>query len=102
MDKYDETAKMIEQANNGVWFPVAIVGSLFLLMVSLLLYIWKQDKARNIELHSEHADRHKKSEDIILNLSENALTQAVLNTKLTMLIERNTEDIKEIKQRKVR
>ena len=92
MDQNEEILKMVEQAQDGYWFPMAVVGSLLGLIILLLLAFWKQSQKRNDKRHTEN-------EEIIHGISANATTQAVLNTKLTLLVERNIEDIKEIKSK---
>ena len=54
MDKetLSEVKKVIEQANNGDWFPIAIVGGCLALCIFLFIYILKMKEKTNSEKHS--------------------------------------------------
>lgn len=100
MDTNEELVKMIDQANDAVWFPVAIVGTLLGFIIFLLSYIWKKSEARNEERHKEHEKRHDDNEKIIAEIKENTMTQAAINERLKTLVERNIEDIRDLKHGK--
>ena len=83
MDKeqVQEVVKIINEANNGNWIPIAVVGSLFGIIVLLLLYIYNKD--RKISIY-----KHKDIEDIQSKLSLN-------NEKLTILVNRHDVKLEE-------
>ena len=91
MDKNDEIRKMIDQASDGIWFPLAVVSFTFGIVIALLLYIWKQSQITNNK-------RHNQNENLISTLSNNAIEQTAINTRLETLVVRNPDDIKELKQ----
>jgi|TARA_R110000782_G_C14663901_1_gene398180 flagellar biogenesis protein FliO len=91
MDKNEEILKMIDQANNNVWFPVTLVGSILGALLLVLLAYWKLTQVIN-------NNRHAESEKIIEELSHNATAQTAINTRLETLVVRNLDDIKELKQ----
>ena len=80
MDKeqVQEVVKIINEANSGNWIPMAVVGSLFGIIIVLLLYIYNRD--RKISVY-----KHRDIEEIQSRLSSN-------NEKLTILV--NRHDVK--------
>ena len=99
MDKQEEFTKMIEQSNDGWWFPFTIVGSILSVVIMLLIYIWNLERKKNDERYQEAIDRNKEQEQRHKEHEEtiNKLTNVI--TRLTVLTERSVEDIKELKSR---
>jgi len=83
MDKeqVQEIVKIINEANTGNWIPIAIVGSLFGIIIVLLLYIYNRD--RKISLY-----KHRDIDEIQSRLSSN-------NEKLTILVNRHDVKLEE-------
>jgi uncharacterized membrane protein len=83
MDKeqVQEVVKIINEANNGNWIPIAVVGSLFGIIVILLLYIYNRD--RKISVY-----KHRDIDEIQSRLSTN-------NEKLTILVNRHDVKLEE-------
>lgn len=83
MDKeqVQEVVKIINEANSGNWIPIAIVGSLFGIIIVLLLYIYNRD--RKISLY-----KHRDIDEIQSRLSSN-------NEKLTILVNRHDVKLEE-------
>ena len=83
MDKEQaqEIVKIINEANSGNWIPIAIVGSLFGIIIVLLLYIYNRD--RKISLY-----KHRDIDEIQSRLSSN-------NEKLTILVNRHDVKLEE-------
>jgi hypothetical protein len=83
MDKeqVQEVVKIINEANSGNWIPMAVVGSLFGIIVILLLYIYNRD--RKISVY-----KHRDIEEIQSRLSSN-------NEKLTILVNRHDVKLEE-------
>jgi hypothetical protein len=83
MDKeqVQEVVKIINEANSGNWIPMAVVGSLFGIIIVLLLYIYNRD--RKISVY-----KHRDIEEIQSRLSSN-------NEKLTILVNRHDVKLEE-------
>ena len=83
MDKeqVQEVVKIINEANSGNWIPMAVVGSLFGIIILLLLYIYNRD--RKISIY-----KHRGIEEIQSRLSSN-------NEKLTILVNRHDVKLEE-------
>lgn len=83
MDKeqVQEVVKIINEANTGNWIPMAVVGSLFGIIIVLLLYIYNRD--RKISLY-----KHRDIDEIQSRLSSN-------NEKLTILVNRHDVKLEE-------
>jgi len=83
MDKeqVQEVVKIINEANSGNWIPMAVVGSLFGIILLLLLYIYNRD--RKISIY-----KHRDIEEIQSRLSSN-------NEKLTILVNRHDVKLEE-------
>ena len=83
MDKeqVQEVVKIINEANSGNWIPMAVVGSLFGIIIVLLLYIYNRD--RKISLY-----KHRDIDEIQSRLSSN-------NEKLTILVNRHDVKLEE-------
>ena len=83
MDKEQvhEVVKIINEANSGNWIPMAVVGSLFGIIIVLLLYIYNRD--RKISVY-----KHRDIEEIQSRLSSN-------NEKLTILVNRHDVKLEE-------
>ena len=83
MDKeqVQEVVKIINEANSGNWIPMAVVGSLFGIIIVLLLYIYNRD--RKISVY-----KHRDIEEIQSRLSYN-------NEKLTILVNRHDVKLEE-------
>ena len=80
-EQAQEIVKIINEANTGNWIPIAIVGSLFGIIIVLLLYIYNRD--RKISLY-----KHRDIEEIQSRLSSN-------NEKLTILVNRHDVKLEE-------
>jgi hypothetical protein len=83
MDKeqVQEVVKIINEANSGNWIPMAVVGSLFGIIIVLLLYIYNRD--RKISVY-----KHRDIDEIQSRLSSN-------NEKLTILVNRHDVKLEE-------
>jgi aspartokinase len=83
MDKeqVQEVVKIINEANSGNWIPMAVVSSLFGIIIVLLLYIYNRD--RKISVY-----KHRDIEEIQSRLSSN-------NEKLTILVNRHDVKLEE-------
>lgn len=83
MDKeqVQEVVKIINEANSGNWIPMAVVGSLFGIIILLLLYIYNRDRKTSIY-------KHRDIEEIQSRLSSN-------NEKLTILVNRHDVKLEE-------
>jgi len=83
MDKeqIQEVVKIINEANSGNWIPMAVVGSLFGIIIVLLLYIYNRD--RKISVY-----KHRDIDEIQSRLSSN-------NEKLTILVNRHDVKLEE-------
>jgi len=83
MDKeqVQEVVKIINEANSGNWIPMAVVGSLFGIIILLLLYIYNKDRKTSIY-------KHRDIEEIQSRLSSN-------NEKLTILVNRHDVKLEE-------
>lgn len=80
-EQAQDIVKIINEANTGNWIPIAIVGSLFGIIIVLLLYIYNRD--RKISLY-----KHKDIDEIQSRLSSN-------NEKLTILVNRHDVKLEE-------
>jgi len=80
-EQAQEIVKIINEANSGNWIPIAIVGSLFGIIIVLLLYIYNRD--RKISLY-----KHRDIDEIQSRLSSN-------NEKLTILVNRHDVKLEE-------
>ena len=80
-EQVQEVVKIINEANTGNWIPIAIVGSLFGIIIVLLLYIYNRD--RKISLY-----KHRDIDEIQSRLSSN-------NEKLTILVNRHDVKLEE-------
>ena len=80
-EKVQEVVKIINEANSGNWIPMAVVGSLFGIIIVLLLYIYNRD--RKISLY-----KHRDIDEIQSRLSSN-------NEKLTILVNRHDVKLEE-------
>jgi hypothetical protein len=80
-EQAQEIVKIINEANTGNWIPIAIVGSLFGIIIVLLLYIYNRD--RKISLY-----KHRDIDEIQSRLSSN-------NEKLTILVNRHDVKLEE-------
>ena len=87
MDKeqVQEVVKIINEANSGNWIPMAVVGSLFGIIILLLLYIYNKDRKTSIY-------KHRDIEEIQSRLSSN-------NEKLTILVNRHDVKLEEHDER---
>jgi aspartokinase len=83
MDKeqVQEVVKIINEANSGNLIPMAVVSSLFGIIIVLLLYIYNRD--RKISVY-----KHRDIEEIQSRLSSN-------NEKLTILVNRHDVKLEE-------
>jgi len=80
-EQAQDIVKIINEANAGNWIPIAIVGSLFGIIIVLLLYIYNRD--RKISLY-----KHRDIDEIQSRLSSN-------NEKLTILVNRHDVKLEE-------
>lgn len=80
-EQVQEVVKIINEANTGNWIPMAVVGSLFGIIILLLLYIYNKD--RKISIY-----KHRDIEEIQSRLSSN-------NEKLTILVNRHDVKLEE-------
>tara|TARA_R100000951_G_scaffold78118_1_gene65931 strand:+ start:1020 stop:1301 length:282 start_codon:yes stop_codon:yes gene_type:complete len=80
-EQTQEIVKIINEANTGNWIPMAVVGSLFGIIILLLLYIYNKD--RKISIY-----KHKDIDEIQSRLSSN-------NEKLTILVNRHDVKLEE-------
>ena len=80
-EQAQEIVKIINEANTGNWIPIAIVSSLFGIIIVLLLYIYNRD--RKISLY-----KHRDIDEIQSRLSSN-------NEKLTILVNRHDVKLEE-------
>ena len=67
MEKSEELIRAIENANNGMWFPISVIIGVFGILVMLLLYIWKQSQRTNDK-------RHNDNEAMITELKDSHIT----------------------------
>ena len=80
-EQVQEVVKIINEANSGNWLPIAVVGSLFGIIIVLLLYIYNRD--RKISVY-----KHRDIDEIQSRLSTN-------NEKLTILVNRHDVKLEE-------
>ena len=80
-EQAQDIVKIINEANTGNWIPMAVVGSLFGIIIVLLLYIYNRD--RKISIY-----KHRDIEEIQSRLSSN-------NEKLTILVNRHDVKLEE-------
>lgn len=80
-EQAQEVVKIMNEANSGNWIPMAVVGSLFGIIIVLLLYIYNRD--RKISLY-----KHRDIDEIQSRLSSN-------NEKLTILVNRHDVKLEE-------
>ena len=80
-EQAQEIVKIINEANSGNWIPMAVVGSLFGIIILLLLYIYNKDRKTSIY-------KHRDIEEIQSRLSSN-------NEKLTILVNRHDVKLEE-------
>ena len=80
-EQVQEVVKIINEANSGNWIPMAVVGSLFGIIILLLLYIYNKDRKTSIY-------KHRDIEEIQSRLSSN-------NEKLTILVNRHDVKLEE-------
>lgn len=92
MDANEELTKMVEQANDAIWFPVAIVGALLGFIIFLLSYIWRRSEARNQERHAAH-------EETIKRLTDTQVEQKEILSELKTLVKSHDRDIERIKDK---
>lgn len=59
----EEVQRIVEDAANGYWIPLAIVSTLFGVIILLLLHIWRQNQKTNRE-------RHERNEKMIEGVSK--------------------------------
>jgi len=75
MEQTEEILKAIEQTNEGVWLPIATLTVVFGVVISLLLYIWKQSQKTNDK-------RHTDNEKMIKGMSKTLQTMSLLLVKI--------------------
>ena len=80
-EQVQEVVKIINEANSGNWIPMAVVGSLFGIIILLLLYIYNKDRKTSIY-------KHRDIDEIQSRLSSN-------NEKLTILVNRHDVKLEE-------
>ena len=80
-EQVQEVVKIINEANSGNWIPMAVVGSLFGIIILLLLYIYNRDRKTSIY-------KHRDIDEIQSRLSSN-------NEKLTILVNRHDVKLEE-------
>lgn len=88
MEQSEEIIKAIENANNGMWFPIATIIGVFGVVIMLLLYIWKQSQKTNDK-------RHLDNEKMIYELKD---TTKVLSDLVIKIETRQEFQQKEIDQ----
>jgi len=75
MEQTEEILKAIEQTNEGIWLPIATLTVVFGVVISLLLYIWKQSQKTNDK-------RHTDNEKMIKGMSKTLQTMSLLLVKI--------------------
>ena len=75
MEQTEEILKAKEQTNEGVWLPIATLTVVFGVVISLLLYIWKQSQKTNDK-------RHTDNEKMIKGMSKTLQTMSLLLVKI--------------------
>jgi uncharacterized membrane protein len=89
MEQTEEIIKAIESANNGGWMPIVTISTVFSLVITLLLVIWKMTWTTNNK-------RHKDNEDIIGKLSEAVTGISLVLVKLETNQENQQKEIDNI------
>ncbi len=89
MDQTEEILKAIEKTNDGVWLPIATLTVVFGVVISLLLYIWKQSQKTNEK-------RHTDNEKMIKGMSKTLQTMGLLLVKIETNQENQQREIDQI------
>jgi hypothetical protein len=84
-----ETARVITEANNGNWIPAAVVGSLFMVIIMLLLYVYNKDRKTSYY-------RHKDTEGIQNKLIANNDTLKILINRHDVIIDQHEKKLNRI------
>lgn len=89
MEQTEEIIKAIELANNGFWMPLTTVTVVFGVVISLLLYIWKNSQKNN-------DTRHTSNEKMIRDLAKTSNTMGLLLVKIETNQENQQKEIDNI------
>ena len=89
MEQTEELIKAIESANNGFWMPLTTITVVFGVVISLLLYIWKNSQKTNDKRHGEN-------EVMIKELSKTSNTMGLLLVKIETNQENQQKEIDNI------
>lgn len=89
MEQTEEILKAIESANNGFWMPLTTITVVFGVVISLLLYIWKNSQKTNDKRHSEN-------EKVIKDLAKTSNTMGLLLVKIETNQENQQKEIDSI------
>lgn len=89
MEQTEEILKAIEQTNDGVWLPIATLTVVFGVVISLLLYIWKQSQRTNDK-------RHTDNEKMIKGMSKTFQTMSLLLVKIETNQENQQKEIDQL------
>jgi len=88
-DHIIEGNKVMVEASGGNWIPAAIVGTLFTVIILLLLYIYNRDRKLSNR-------RHRDSEETQKILAESNQKLIVLVTEIKIISSDNKEKIDKI------
>ena len=96
MEQTEEIIKAIELANNGGWMPILTIGTVFSLVITLLLVIWKMTQKANDKSHEASTERHEANEMLIKQNSNTSQTMSLLLVKLETNQENQQKEIDKI------
>lgn len=91
-----EVGKVIVEASNGNWIPAAVVGSLFTVIILLLLYIYNRDRKSSDKRHNDSEEQLKVLTDIATELKADKVSKDRELRELKADVKTNRDDIKEI------
>jgi hypothetical protein len=96
MERTEELVKIITEAQDGVWIPAAIVGSLMTVILVLSGFIVKGIIKENNKKHDSNIERHKENEKLLETAIGNQTYLKVMVGKLDERSESNRDRIKKL------
>ena len=91
MTEIEELTKVVEQANDGQWFPFAIIGGLLSVIMGLIILYWSTVQKSNEKRHAE-------AEDTLKEVVNNTTELKILSQKYDTQLDSHQGQINEIRR----
>jgi uncharacterized protein YlxW (UPF0749 family) len=85
MEPAEELLKVISDAQDGFWIPLAVVSGMLTIILVLVLFIFKITVKNNNDRHDKNDKRHSENEEL---LKETINNQSTLTTLVSAIEER--------------